>query len=74
MKHHKKQYELSSKQQNVSVFGDATSMIGKDILTLTFNADVALQLDFRHNESLSYEIANNQLIIKKKEMEFGGKG
>ena len=57
MKHHKKQYDLSSKTSRMlRVFGDATSMIGKDILTLTFNADVALQLDFRHNESLSYEI------------------
>jgi hypothetical protein len=51
------------------VFGDTTSMIGKDILTLTFNVDVANSLNFKHNESLSYEIAKDQLIIKKKEKE-----
>jgi hypothetical protein len=68
MKHHKKEYN-SLRQQNVNVFGDTTSMIGKDILTLTFNIDVANSLDFKHNESLSYEIAKNQLIIKKKEKE-----
>jgi hypothetical protein len=68
MKHHKKEY-TSLKQQNVKVFGDTTSMIGKDILTLTFNVDVANSLNFKHNESLSYEIAKDQLIIKKKEKE-----
>jgi hypothetical protein len=64
MKHPKRN---SSKQQNANVFGDTTSMIGKDILTLTFNVDVARYLDFKHNESLSYEIAGKKLIIKKKE-------
>jgi hypothetical protein len=66
MKHRKKEYS-SSRQQNVNIFGDTTSMLGKDILTLTFNVDVANYLNFEHNESLSYEIAKNQLIIKKKE-------
>jgi hypothetical protein len=40
-------------------------MIGKNVFTLTFNVDVARALNFRHNESLNYEIINNQLIIKK---------
>jgi hypothetical protein len=68
MKHHKKEY-TSSKLQNVNMLGDTTSMLGKDILTLTFNIDVAKYLDFRHNESLTYEISKNQLIIRKKEEE-----
>ena len=68
MKHRKKEYP-SSRQQNVNIFGDTTSMLGKDILTLTFNVDVANSLNFKHNESLSYEIAKDQLIIKKKEKE-----
>jgi hypothetical protein len=68
MKHHKKEY-TSSKLQNVNVFGDTTSMLGKDVLTLTFNIDVARFLDFKHNESLTYEISKNQLIIRKKEEE-----
>jgi hypothetical protein len=68
MKHHKKEY-TSSKLQNVNVLGDTTSMLGKDVLTLTFNIDVARFLDFKHNESLTYEISKNQLIIRKKEEE-----
>lgn len=68
MKHHKKEY-TSSKQQNVNMHGDTTAMLGKDILTLTFNIDVAKYLNFKHNESLTYEISKNQLIIKKKEEE-----
>lgn len=68
MKHHKKEY-TSSKQQNVNMLGDTTAMLGKDILTLTFNIDVAKYLNFKHNESLTYEISKNQLIIKKKEEE-----
>lgn len=68
MKHRKKEYP-SSRQQNVNIFGDTTSMLGKDILTLTFNVEVANSLNFKHNESLSYEIAKDQLIIKKKEKE-----
>jgi hypothetical protein len=68
MKHHKKEY-TSSKLQNVNMLGDTTSMLGKDILTLTFNIDVAKYLDFKHNESLTYEISKNQLIIRKKEEE-----
>ena len=68
MKHHKKEY-ASSKQQNVNMLGDTTAMLGKDILTLTFNIDVAKYLNFKHNESLTYEISKNQLIIKKKEEE-----
>ncbi|MBV9177450.1 MAG: hypothetical protein JO297_10455 [Nitrososphaeraceae archaeon] len=66
MKHHKKEY-TSSKLQNVNMLGDTTSMLGKDILTLTFNIDVAKYLNFKHNESLTYEISKDQLIIKKKE-------
>jgi hypothetical protein len=66
MKHHKKQIS-SSQQQKSSVLGDATAMIGKNILTLTFNIDVANRLDFKHNESLVYEIVNKQLVVKKKE-------
>jgi len=68
MKHHKKEY-TSSKLQNVNMLGDTTSMLGKDILTLTFNIDVAKYLDFKHNESLTYEISKNQLIIRKKKEE-----
>ena len=68
MKHHKKEY-ASSKLQNVNMLGDTTSMLGKDVLTLTFNIDVAKYLDFKHNESLTYEISKNQLIIRKKEEE-----
>lgn len=68
MKHHKKEY-TSSKLQNVNMLGDTTSMLGKDILTLTFNIDVAKYLDFKHNESLTFEISKNQLIIRKKEEE-----
>jgi len=68
MKHHKKEY-TSSRLQNVNMLGDTTSMLGKDILTLTFNIDVAKYLDFKHNESLTYEISKNQLIIRKKEEE-----
>jgi hypothetical protein len=68
MKHHKKEY-TSSKLQNVNMLGDTTSMLGKDVLTLTFNIDVAKYLDFKHNESLTYEISKNQLIIRKKEEE-----
>jgi hypothetical protein len=34
---------------------------------LTFNVDVALALNFKHNESLSYEIVNDRLIIKKRD-------
>jgi hypothetical protein len=34
-------------------------------MSLTFNVDVARALNFTHNESLNYEIINNQLIIKK---------
>ena len=69
MKHHKKQLG-SSQQQKSNVFGSATAMIGKNILTLTFNIDVANQLDFKHNESLVYEIVNNRLVVRKEEKEF----
>jgi hypothetical protein len=69
MKHHKKQFG-SSQQQRSNVFGSATAMIGKNILTLTFNIDVANQLDFKHNESLVYEIVNNRLVVRKEEKEF----
>jgi hypothetical protein len=68
MKHHKKEY-TSSRLQNVNMLGDTTSMLGKDVLTLTFNIDVAKYLGFKHNESLTYEISKNQLIIRKKEEE-----
>jgi hypothetical protein len=69
MKHHKKQIS-SSQQQKPNVLGSATAMIGKNILTLTFNIELADQLDFKHNESLSYEIVNNRLIVKKSEKDF----
>jgi hypothetical protein len=69
MKHHKKQFS-SSQQQKTTVFGNATAMIGKNILTLTFNIEVADQLDLKHNESLIYEIVNNRLVVRKKEKEF----
>jgi hypothetical protein len=42
-------------------------MIGKNVFALTFNVDVALALNFKHNESLSYEIVNDRLIIKKRD-------
>jgi hypothetical protein len=67
MKHHKKQFS-SSQQQRPTALGNATAMIGKNILTLTFNIEVANRLDFKHNESLNYEIVNNRLIVKKKEI------
>jgi hypothetical protein len=69
MKHHKKQFG-SSQQHKSNVFGNATAMIGKNILTLTFNIEVASQLDLKHNESLAYEIVNNRLVVRKKEKEF----
>ncbi|MFL6317168.1 MAG: hypothetical protein ACJ71K_10300 [Nitrososphaeraceae archaeon] len=69
MKHHKKQFS-SSQQQKTTVFGNATAMIGKNILTLTFNIEVANQLDLKHNESLIYEVVNNRLVVRKKEKEF----
>jgi hypothetical protein len=69
MKHHKKQFS-SSQQQKSNELGSATAMIGKNILTLTFNIDVANQLDFKHNESLAYEIVNNRLVVRKEEKEF----
>jgi hypothetical protein len=69
MKHHKKQFG-SSQQHKSNMFGNATAMIGKNILTLTFNIEVASQLDLKHNESLAYEIVNNQLVVRKKEKEF----
>ena len=69
MKHHKKQFG-SSQQHKSNMFGNATAMIGKNILTLTFNIEVANQLDLKHNESVAYEIVNNQLIVRKKEKEF----
>jgi len=69
MKHHKKQFG-SSQQHKSNVFGNATAMIGKNILTLTFNIEVASRLDLKHNESLAYEIINNQLLVRKKEKEF----
>ncbi|MFL6344018.1 MAG: hypothetical protein ACJ71A_01050 [Nitrososphaeraceae archaeon] len=69
MKHHKKQFS-SSQQQKTAVFGNATAMIGKNILTLTFNIEVANQLDLKHNESLIYEVVNNRLVVRKKEKEF----
>ena len=69
MKHHKKQFS-SSQQQKSNVFGNATAMIGKNILTLTFNVEVANQLDLKHNESLVYEIVSNSLVVRKKEKEF----
>lgn len=69
MKHHKKQFG-SSQQHKSNVFGNATAMIGKNILTLTFNIEVASQLDLKHNESLAYEIVNNRLVVQKKEKEF----
>ena len=34
-------------------------------MSLTFNVAVAHALNLRYNESLNYEIINNQLIIKK---------
>ena len=69
MKHHKKHIG-QSQQQKSNVFGTATAMIGKNILTLTFNIEVANQLDLKHNESLVYEIVNNRLVVQKKEQEF----
>jgi hypothetical protein len=69
MKHHKKQFG-SSQQHKSNVFGNATAMIGKNILTLTFNIEVANRLDLKHNESVAYDIVNNQLIVRKKEKEF----
>ena len=69
MKHHKKQFS-SSQQQKSDLFGSATAMIGKNILTLTFNIDVANQLDLKHNESLVYEIVNNRLVVRKGDREF----
>ena len=69
MKHPKKQLS-SSQQQKSNVVGNATAMIGKNILTLTFNIEVANQLDLKHNEPLVYEIVNNTLVVRKKEKEF----
>jgi hypothetical protein len=71
MKHHKKQQHTQHKknnaneQDNVISSGKVTSMIGKSVFTLTFNVDVARALNFKHNESLNFNIIGNQLIIKK---------
>lgn len=70
MKHPKKQQHPQQKknnnEQNNNVSsGKVTSMIGKSVFTLTFNVDVARALNFKHNESLSFRIIDNQLIIKK---------
>ena len=71
MKHHKKQQRAqqkkndTNKQNNIISSGTVTSMIGKSVFTLTFNIDVARALNFKHNESLSFNIIGNQLIIKK---------
>ena len=73
MKHHKKQQrprqkENNSNEQNNAISsGKVTSMIGKSVFTLTFNVDIARALNFQHNESLSYSIIGNQLIIKKED-------
>jgi hypothetical protein len=71
MKHHKKQQHPQQKrnntneQNNIISSGKVSSMIGKSVFTLTFNIDVARALNFKHNESLSFNIIDNQLIIKK---------
>ena len=70
MKHHKKQQhpqqkKNSNEQNNIISSGKVTSMIGKSVFTLTFNVDIARALNFKHNESLSFSIIDNQLIIKK---------
>ncbi len=71
MKHHKKQQRSQHKKNNISEenkaisSGKVTAMIGKSVFTLTFNVEVARALNFQHNESLSYNIIGNQLIIKK---------
>ena len=71
MKHHKKQERSQQKkndtneQNNIISSGKVSSMIGKSVFTLTFNIDVAHTLNFKHNESLSFNIIGNQLIIKK---------
>jgi hypothetical protein len=73
MKHHKKQQHPQQKKNNSNEKdnaisnGKVTSMIGKSVFTLTFNVDVARALNFQHNESLSYNIIGNQLIIKKED-------
>jgi hypothetical protein len=73
MKHHKKQQDPQQKKNNSNEkdnaisSGKVTSMIGKSVFTLTFNVDVARVLNFHHNESLSYNIIGNQLIIKKED-------
>jgi hypothetical protein len=70
MKHPKKQQypqqkKNNNEQNNIVSSGKVTSMIGKSVFTLTFNVDVARALNFKHNESLSFRIIDNQLIIKK---------
>ena len=73
MKHHKKQQHPQQKKNNSNEknnaisSGKVISMIGKSVFTLTFNVDVARALNFQHNESLSYSIIDNQLIIKKED-------
>ena len=73
MKHHKKQQHPQQKKNNSNEknnaisSGKVISMIGKSVFTLTFNVDVARALNFQHNESLSFNIIGNQLIIKKED-------
>jgi hypothetical protein len=71
MKHPKKQQHTQQKKNNEKnnaiSSGKVTSMIGKSVFTLTFNVDIARALNFQHNESLSYNIIGNQLIIKKED-------
>jgi hypothetical protein len=40
-------------------------MVGKDTVSLTFNINVAIALNFEHKESLRYEVIGNRLIIMK---------
>jgi hypothetical protein len=68
MKHPKKQLRDSNRGggQNTIQSGAVTSMIGKETFSLTFNIEVANKLNFKHNESLDYEIIGNRLIIRKR--------
>jgi hypothetical protein len=71
MKHPKKQLRQKHDSktgggQNTIRSGAVTSMVGKDTFSLTFNIEVANTLNFKHNESLDYEIIGDRLIIRKR--------
>ncbi len=69
MKHPKRQsnqkFNGGLEAKDTSLSGTVTSMVGKDTVSLTFNINVALALNFERKESLRYEVIGDRLIITK---------